>query len=153
MGRERGRARRPRPNSVITRRLSYSARNYCIHRVVRNALCLLEAHWLVPSSVHLLAAAAAIHITKRCTEEGTSQWASRRHSAFRTTTSNEYCTTFKPYQRYKTQQQQQQHINCILSITILELLIVEIPLACFKKCAALCFKKMIYWCILYGIRV
>jgi len=32
--------------------------------VVRNALYLLEAHWLTPSSVHLLAAAAAIHNKK-----------------------------------------------------------------------------------------
>jgi hypothetical protein len=30
---------------------------------VRNALCLLEAHWLAPSSVHFLSAAAAIHNT------------------------------------------------------------------------------------------
>jgi len=47
--------------------------------VLRSALCLLEAHWLAPSSVHLLAAAAAIHNKKA------DQWASRGHSAFRNT--------------------------------------------------------------------
>ena len=55
-------------------RLGYIIYNLKCAECCANALCLLEAHWLVPSSVHFLA--------KRCTEEGTNQWASRRVCAF-----------------------------------------------------------------------